>query len=339
MGNHINIDNFEEALKAGFGEGFSIDKTAEASLNNVFLNNRQSWVTDAVTGYIQHGIDPNITVEKIASSYVLNEEQIKRIAEDANVNIYLKKYAMTKGKNNRRVEFPLADANMIINKLASQKVATQQVNEQLKTALKGEDSDLAKVASDTSVTLEPINFMNSSVHYEPALWERDSMVKVAADNVKKKLNLRIEEAKQQKLNQLGGLYSKIAMIGDSLIYNEYGGQCAQALLDKLATDLGDTSFERPVINYIEKKANDLKAQGRLPKNFNINLNITDLDYNDFSLGRHSLQKKASDTVVVEVPKLPDKINYNKLVAAAADIKEDLQKGKIQDDQVITVNKI
>lgn len=327
------MGDFEELLKASFGDGF--DKSAEASLNNVFINNRQSWVSEAVTGYVQHGIDPNVTVEKIASAYALNDEQIKRIAEDANVNIYLKKYAMTKGKNNRRVEFPLADANIIINNLASQKVASEQV----KQAVLAGSSELEKAASDMTFKPEPVNFMNSSVSYEPVMWEKDNMAKVAAENVKKKISLRIEEAKQQKLNQLGGLYSKIAMLGDSLIYNEFAERRAQYIFDKLATDLEDTSFQRPVINYIEKKAEELKKQKRMPQNFSINLNTTNLEYNDFSLGKHSLQKKASDTVVVEVPKLPDKVNYNKLVAAAADIKEDLQKGRIEDDQIIKVDKL
>ena len=71
--------DLRETLIRDFGSGF--DKQAEQVLNNNFLNNKDSWVKGATEDYIKYNVDPNVSLNKIASSNNLNGEQVKRLVE------------------------------------------------------------------------------------------------------------------------------------------------------------------------------------------------------------------------------------------------------------------
>jgi hypothetical protein len=310
--------SFEEQLLQGFGDGFN--KRAEEYFNNSFLANRQSWVNSVVNDYIKHGTNPNESISKLATRYNLNSDQTQRIIEETNVNIYLQKYAQTKGRTIRRVVFPLADPTSINN------IATTE------SKGSGEMSKAASTDMNLVITENQGNFLTSTASYEPRLWEPGGPEKTAKELVKRKLEQKLNMAKEAKVKGLKRLLQKIAFIGDALIYNERGGQSAQNLLDKVASSAGlDPHAQIPIIKYVREKTASLKEARKLPGNFNVNLVLATPQINEFSLGKHSLSKSAaSNDIVIHVEKLPNGTDYQKLVEVAKEIKAELEKNPPKD---------
>ena len=124
----LNMHDLEQELINTFGDGF--EKRADTFQNSMFTSNRQSWITSVIEDYTKRNINPNNSIIKIASDYKLNGDQIQRIIEEVNVGIYLQKYASTKGKALRSVEFPVADPDIINNGIS--KTAATITSEQRK---------------------------------------------------------------------------------------------------------------------------------------------------------------------------------------------------------------
>ena len=70
--------DLKEALIRDFSSGF--DKQAEQILNNNFIGNKDSGLK-VTEDYIKYDVDPNTSLSKLASSYSLNDEQVKRLVE------------------------------------------------------------------------------------------------------------------------------------------------------------------------------------------------------------------------------------------------------------------
>ena len=66
--------------------------------------------------YLENGKELNTTLEKVANTHGLTREEIKRVAEQANVETYL---GLVDRVQDRYVEFELADATNVITKVAS----------------------------------------------------------------------------------------------------------------------------------------------------------------------------------------------------------------------------
>ena len=320
------MPNLESLLLGEFGEGFN--KNAEEVFNSTFLNNRQTWVNQVIEGYTKYNTDPNVSISKIAQTYSLNDEQTKRIVEDANVGIYLQKYAQTKGNSVRRVIFPIADLDKI----------KQSVVSVVKTASSptvSEETTFNKVASTIG---QPMNFdlgdnyipnaYNSSPSYEPSLWEVGAPEKTACEIMKRKLTTKLQQTRQEKTALIRGILQKIAFVGDALIYHERAGQSAQDLLDKLAHEENFVNRDQlPIIKYTMSKIASLKEDRKLPGNFNMSLNISSEKNEPFSLGRHSLNKKANNDIVVKVQHLPEGTDYEKLVQVVRKLQGELHGGE------------
>lgn len=312
------MPDLKDYLINSFG---NMNKEANAVLNSVFIKNKQAWVNEATAGFIKNNINPNNTLQKIASNYNLNEEQAKRLVEDTNVSIYLQKYAQTRGKAMRRVEFPLADLNLVMNKVSSEQIEGEKGDNKM-------GNELDKVAFDLTETSDSINFLNSNIQYDSKLWDDGNPEKVASHYIKQKISGRINDEIEKAASDIKEILGNISYVGNALIHNHRASQSAQQIMDKIAEEIGGTSFERPVINYVMKKTAQLKEQRMLPGNFEIDLKETSLK-KDFSLGKHSLSKLATDTTVIEVPKLPDGTDMDKLIEVARTIEEDSKTDKIK----------
>lgn len=310
--------SLQEELINSFGDGFN--KRAEEYLNSSFLNNRSSWTTSIINDYMRHGVDPNESISKLASDQGLNDEQIQRIIEDVNVGIYLQKYAQTKGKNVRRVIFPIADPDKI-----KQRGAISDVD----VTAEEEFGSMKKIASGTMSFDAPEqfgDFLTSTGSYEPSLWEPGAPEKTAKEYTVRKIESRIELVKKAKAQEIKEFLQKIAYIGDALIYHERCGKKAQDLLDKIAQDADFTGYAQlPVINYIHEKIASLKEQSKLPKNFNLEIRPTEKAVDNFSLGKHSLMKEANGDIIIQVKELPFGTDYKGILDVANKIRDELEK--------------
>lgn len=272
------------------------------AVTSVFLNNKTAWVQEITDSYVKYGTKPNDTISKLAAEYKLNGDQVQRLVEEANVSIYLNKYAATKGQKVRRVEFDLADP--------------QQITTHASTSTMG--AGLEKAASAT----EYLNaFTTNSDEYQPSMWDGDAMRKTAATMIKRKLAPRLEQEKKAAIGRVKQTLSKIATIAEALVYNERAEGTAGELLTKLAADADLTVRDVTAITrYAMKKVAQHKEAKRLPNNFTLDLTKTSTSC--YSLGKHSLLKEAEE-YVVKAKHLPDMVSYEKLVEIAREVKKEL----------------
>ena len=70
----------------------------------------EMWGRQVVTTHLEDNIPMNDSIVKIAEENQLNNEQVKRIVEEANNQAYLQKFASNEDKY---IEFPVADARVI----------------------------------------------------------------------------------------------------------------------------------------------------------------------------------------------------------------------------------
>jgi hypothetical protein len=76
----------------------------------------ESWAEKAASQYLDKGISLNDSIEKIAQENLLNEEQVRRVSEFANISTNLELFEREEDK---RFEFPQADSSAIWSKVSS----------------------------------------------------------------------------------------------------------------------------------------------------------------------------------------------------------------------------
>jgi len=322
------MPNLSDSLIASFGSGF--DKAAEESMNSAFLNQKGTWISKAVGDFIKYNTAPNTTLGNIAKNASLNGEQVKRLAEEVNVQIYLQKYASVKQKDTRYVEFPLADATQIIDSLAPASPSNE------KLASLGA-SIMEKVASTTS----SLNFLSNSESYEPSLWDADKISLAHREYTKRNImNKTAAIAREQEL-LVGETFNKLASFGDSMIQIALRGNDAQGIFNKIAceVDLDDRTQHLFQIS-VEEKLASLIENRYIPKNFNFELQLAELNPTEstYSLGKHSLLTKLAQDTIVEIKgaNLSDGRSYESLAQLATEIKNNLNNPILRDGTPVEI---
>jgi hypothetical protein len=90
----------------------------------------EAWGRDAAEQFLSHQVPLNETVEKIAAEHQLNENQIQRVCEFANISTNLELFEKSADK---RFTFEQADASAVMEKLGGvSKAASIQAEEYLK---------------------------------------------------------------------------------------------------------------------------------------------------------------------------------------------------------------
>lgn len=78
-----------------------------------FVRELPGMIQKVASDYIRHNIDLNDSIYKIAKEKDLTAEQVQRLVEESNNQVYMAKYASLKGNRNRDVQFKLADGREI----------------------------------------------------------------------------------------------------------------------------------------------------------------------------------------------------------------------------------
>lgn len=90
--------------------------TSDITQQKISMEHYREWASEIASSYLNAGAIPTNTLQKIAQSEDLLPHQIKLLAAEANKAIHTEKYASAKDKY-FAAEFPLADANEVINSL------------------------------------------------------------------------------------------------------------------------------------------------------------------------------------------------------------------------------
>lgn len=311
------MPDFRKAIVDEFGDNF--DKWATERLESNFLSRLKSWVSKTASDFRMYGTDLNENIAKIAKENKLNQEQIKRIVEEVNVSVFLDKYAKTKGKRERRIEFPLAD----LEKIA--KVLNINVSKLEKKANGGKGT-MEKVASYED---NRVDFLTTSVDYMPKLWDDERLAKERRNIISKRVLDKIAAVKEQNYRFTKELLWKIARVGDSLISYARMGEPIQEIFSKIANDAKLDKFtQQPIREYVMEKSAEMKKQYKLPRNVPCELNLVDLSAKKgYLLGEHSLMKEAS-TVEKTYPDIISNghfTTYDIMVETAKDFRDQVKK--------------
>lgn len=323
-----------EALSHGFDTAANKDTTSSD-----FARNLQIYKMDIVNKVLKYNADINKSIAQLALKHSLNIDQIHRVIEEVNNQIYLIKYNQLKSNIDRRVEFDIASMEKIKSYLSK---GSEHLSEQktASTAMLEEFDSMEKIAS-TESTEDNLNFLNSNC--------RDC-TSYAPDAVRSMRSVNIEKIARH-----------VETLGDSLQYNmrkiaqDTGTLCEAFIkLAQLGVDVGNELYgkifkrahlDNSTHTIIKKALNEnieyLKTAGTLPEAFELNLQVPMEQGSSLSLGEYSFLKQADDNN--DLPSIivndKDMINsLNKLVSLAQDVKKSKNTAKQQLDTIKHANK-
>lgn len=304
-----------EALSDG-----SFDMQNKRDLSSGFARELTSYRDKVVNDYVKHNVDLNKSIANLAKSKNFNDDQIQRVIEEVNNQVYLIEYSKLKEQPERNVTFDIAmlpKIKSIMDGSYKEPVNNNNVNLQ-KTA--SECGSFEKIASDETQgdmrnLFNSYNVHSCSLKFETK--EDESKIylqKIARDIVEEDARLeKMAKEMDNGLNSLGMAMIKYTQLGldTNSIFNQMGKEASLSERDmeliKIAT---------------ETRLANLKETTPLPKEFGVNLNIERVANEDFSLGKFSMMKTASvsnryvPTIIVD--KLSIK-GMNELVKLASDV--------------------
>lgn len=142
-----------EALTEGF------DLVGPSKYTGDFVQKLKEYKSKAVRDFVQYGISLDQSIAELAAKSNLNDDQIQRIVEDANTQVYLIKYNEMKTQPERDVIFDLASLNGVKEKMGLSKNPAP-IPAQSDTELEGENEKVASWESGG----DGLNFMNFDMH-------------------------------------------------------------------------------------------------------------------------------------------------------------------------------
>jgi len=277
------------------------------------------WSARIVSDAQKYKVDLNKAIAKIAQANNLNNEQIQRIIEKVNTDIYLIEYNRMKNQQERIVEFDLASITKIKDLIGNQTRANVETPADPEN--KGEVAEMPKRASLN----EPLNFLNYSAYDSVGLAEdrrptlRDIMTrqmteKIAAMNVDYEQSLSKFSSHVDSMAQALVKYAKLNLDVQHIFEN----MCKAANL-KQSTQI---IIKKAVQDHVKTQ----KEAKQLFPAFELDIAIIDglTKEASFNLGKHSLAKQATNSNQPLPQIVTDKTlirDYTQLARLAAEIQQ------------------
>lgn len=272
--------------------GFVDLKPSSFDVGGQFVRKLASYKESAVNGFLRNNIDMNQTIAKIAQDDNLNDNQIHRVIEEANTQVYLVKHAQCQNNYDREVYFPLADL---------QKVKDFMNNKQATAA--SLDSKLEKKASyENSDGDEALNAFNASF-YDTTSLALDQEI-TAEEVVARELFKKHGELKADLSNKIAAFNASVYEFADVMLSLDRHFADTQSIF-KHACIKGDLKIDKQqaVKLAISEKVAMLKSNNELFDSYELRLeNIdTSIPVKDFSLKGRGFYKNASEDMVGKMP--------------------------------------
>ena len=302
----------------------SYDLQNKRDLSGDFSKKLLNYRNIVVSEFLKYNIDLSKAIAKIANRESLNDDQIQRIVEEVNNQVYLVKYDQLKGKPDREVEFDLASKDKVkkimkgedVNSDSEPKEETTEDKVSLKTAFEREKFEsMEKVASAENYDL--FNGMISHSYGDLSIATR----KTRDEFMMTKISEHIKE-KECELNKIAkSLKNTASELGDTFVNLERLGSDAGEVLSTIIKHAGLNEKEVELIKEATADRINLLVERRyLPENFTVNLNDVNLEKKaseKFTLGKYSLNKTASVACDTAIPRIC--LSTNKVVSHIDDI--------------------
>ena len=287
-----------------------------------------------LTDYERYNIDVNKSIAIIAKNNHLNNDQIQRIIEEVNTQIYLMEYNKSKNNTERNVEFEIANITKIKDLLDNNSIANQEVKDV--PGDKG-DAEMDKKASADS----ELSFLN----YSPYKFSGMSVNSKYTESIleERKILNKLASAERESDRALEALVSSSETLSHSLIkYASMNRDCQSIFEDICHEAKMKKSTQLLIKEAMNKNIGFLKEARKLPNDFTVELKLVDFEdknYNNFSLGEYSLNKKASEEIpTIEVNRQTVK-GLKSLVELANKIVEKEEEYKNTSEKVANYNKM
>lgn len=302
----------------------SYDLQNKRDLSGDFSKKLLNYRNLVVSEFLKYNIDLSKAIAKIAQRENLNDDQIQRIVEEVNNQVYLVKYDQLKGRPDREVEFDLASRDKVkrimkgedVNSNSEPKEETTGEKVSLKTAFEQEKMDsMEKVASAESYDL--FNGMLSRSYGDLSVATRQTrdefMMTKIASHIKEKEN---------ELNKIAkSLKNTASELGDTFVNLERLGSDTNEVLSTIikSAELNEKEVEL-IKEATADRINLLVERRYLPENFTVdltNINLEKKASEKFTLGKYSLNKTASVACDTTIPKIC--LSTNKVISSIDDI--------------------
>lgn len=306
------------------------DLNKQADLNSAspsnFVNKLPVYVNQVVQNYFKYGIDLNTSIAEIAKKENLNEDQIQRIVEESNNQVYLRKYEELKKFPDREIIFDLADTKIVLKKINGEDTSdTEKTIEQQVKAASISGYSLEKIASEDTPS-DNLNAFNYNAYEFANLSVAHKYTE--EDLIKRELMQKIVNIVDQKEKLLQKTAADLFILAEALIKYDRMNVNLSALKSELIKQAEWTDYDFDLLQEaINNKISKLQEYKILPEDYQLDFVNTEIDKTaeEYSLGKYS--KKTKPAVVVPIVATDQQaINQlNDFINIAKDIKQNKQK--------------
>lgn len=238
-----------------------------------FVRELPGLIQKVSSDYLNRGVALNDSISKIASEHKYNDEQIQRICEEANNQVYMAKYASFKGNLERDVKFELASVAGV-HSVGNDKMEKKASYTKADSPLDKLDGMCFDMSPESDVTIS----------------------KIAADKVVRLMDkVAAEESKYAN-----SVTEDVNCIAQTLIEQEKMGNSADGVFRNLCKFAGLTDGMMNLYKTaVEQNIERMKQANYLPPSFDIQLNKYQQDKN-YSVGEFGFAKQASAPAFISV---------------------------------------
>ena len=324
------IDLFKnmEALQNSTISTFSLPSKAKGPYAKTLAE-----MKNIVIDKYKQGVGLNEAIAQIATDRNLNQEQIKRLLEEANQEVYLIEYNKLKNKVVRDVKFEIASLSKIkdlMNPQDSKKIEQEGGNgmSDKPFGVKNKPAGMAKRAFSEENSPVKFDCFNYSAYETgslmPGAYKNIDPLQFTRDKIAREINA-IDKSIEKIASDICESYNKLAsdfleigkQEGNTVMRNAYIQMCKEASFSlgkqKALTDIFDDKLKMAkqagYINPCEELSLDLIVDYAKPNE-------------RFDLGKYSLSKIAEEDVVVISPNKTTMKSVHNLVKMANRIEKE-----------------
>lgn len=304
-----------EALSDG-----SFDMQNKRDLSSGFARELTSYRDKVVNDYVKHNMDLNKSIANLAKSKNFNDDQIQRVIEEVNNQVYLIEYSKLKEQPERNVTFDIAMLPKIKSIMDGSYKEPENNNGSSLQKTASECGSFEKIASDETQgdmrnLFNSYNVHSCSLRFEVGEDESKIYLQKIAKNIVEE-DTRLEKMAKEMDNGLNSL-------GMAMIKYTQLGLDANSIFNQMGKEAGLSDRDMELVKIAtETRLENLKQTTPMPEGFKVNLNIEKVADEDFSLGKFSMVKTASVSNRYVPTIIVDKVSIkgmNELVKLASDV--------------------
>lgn len=335
---NLDVRELENAAPVMSGSEY----TSPSKAKGAYMAKITAFKDAVIKNFYQRGINLNESIANIASEENLNHDQLSRLIEEVNCDVYLEEYGKTKNKSVRDVKFDIASMTKVkdlMNPQDSQDLEKTQHDPKLKK-VKGGSKGMMKRAFDENFEGDSLNAFNYTAFETYGLApEADRDIDPNSFKIKK-IAKALDELDKDIDKLAKELFEDYGVLANSLIKTAQHNGNAQELFETICKEAQfEQNYQEAVIDLFTEKVANYKELGYIAPSADIKLSlVTDITpRRDFSLGEHSLYKRAAEETPIVVTNKGVVKDVKSLISLANKIEKNQKKMQDKQNKVKSIN--